>query len=77
VAAPSGNFGYLRINSKPWSKIIVDGTDTGLNTPQTSYRLSVGPHRITLSNPQFGINDTINVTVSPGETKTIIKDYQR
>lgn len=77
VAAPSGNFGYLRINSKPWSKIIVDGTDTGLNTPQTSYRLSVGPHRITLSNPQFGINDTINVNVSPGETKTIIKDYQR
>jgi tRNA A-37 threonylcarbamoyl transferase component Bud32 len=31
-----GNFGYLRVNSKPWTKIIVDGVDTGLNTPQTS-----------------------------------------
>jgi tRNA A-37 threonylcarbamoyl transferase component Bud32 len=75
--APSGNFGYLRINSKPWSKIIVDGSDTGLNTPQTSYRLSVGQHRITLSNPQFGINDSFTVVVAPGETKTVIKDYQK
>jgi hypothetical protein len=75
--AAAGNNGYLRINSRPWSKIIVDGLDTGLNTPQTSYRVAAGKHQITLFNPQFNIKETMVVTVSPGETQTITKIFQR
>jgi len=77
--APSatGNSGYLRINSRPWSKIIVDGIDTGLNTPQTSYRVTAGSHQITLFNPQFNIKETIKVTVAPGEIQTITKIFQQ
>ena len=73
----TGNNGYLRINSRPWSKIIVDGLDTGLNTPQTSYRIPAGRHQVTLFNPQFNIKETIVVTVQPGETQTITKVFQR
>jgi hypothetical protein len=76
-AAAAGNNGYLRINSRPWTKIIVDGLDTGLNTPQTSYRVAAGKHQITLFNPQFSIKETIVVTVAPGETQTITKIFQR
>lgn len=73
----SGSDGYLRLNSKPWTKIIVDGVDTGLNTPQTSYRMRAGRHTITLVNPQFGISETFSVSITPGETQTVIKDLQR
>ncbi len=77
AAAAQGNFGYLRINSRPWSKIIVDGLDTGLNTPQTSYRVTPGTHQVTLYNPQFNIRETITIRVSAGETATITKTFQR
>ena len=71
----TGNFGYLRVNSKPWTKIIVDGADTGLNTPQTSYRLTPGTHKLTLFNPQFNIKETFTITLNAGETQTVIKDF--
>ncbi|MBL9008196.1 MAG: protein kinase [Myxococcales bacterium] len=77
AAAGQGNFGYLRINSRPWSKIIVDGLDTGLNTPQTSYRVTPGTHQVTLYNPQFNIRETITIRVGAGETATITKTFQR
>ncbi len=75
VPVATGNFGYLRVNSKPWTKIIVDGVDTGLNTPQTSYRLTPGTHKLTLFNPQFNIKETFTITLSAGETQTVIKDF--
>ena len=74
--ASAGGEGYLRIGSKPWTKIAVDGKDTGKTTPQPSLRLSAGTHRITLSNPQFGISQTFTVDVKPGATETIIKDLR-
>ena len=77
AGASQGNFGYLRINSRPWSKIIVDGLDTGLNTPQTSYRVTPGTHQVTLYNPQFNIRETITIRVGAGETATITKTFQR
>jgi serine/threonine protein kinase len=75
VPVATGNFGYLRVNSKPWTKIIVDGVDTGLNTPQTSYRLTPGTHKLTLFNPQFNIKETFTITLNAGETQTVIKDF--
>ena len=77
ATAAQGNFGYLRINSRPWSKIIVDGLDTGLNTPQISYRVTPGTHQVTLYNPQFNIRETITIRVGAGETATITKTFQR
>ena len=49
----------------------------GLNTPQTSYRVTAGSHQITLFNPQFNIKETIKVTVAPGEIQTITKIFQQ
>jgi hypothetical protein len=68
--------GYLRLGSKPWTNISVDGKDTGLHTPQTKIKLSTGAHRITLSNPQFNIKETFSVDIKPGETETVIKDLR-
>jgi hypothetical protein len=77
IQPAAGNFGYLRLNSRPWTKIIVDGLDSGLNTPQVGYRLSPGSHQITLFNPQFGIRDTFTVNVRAGETQVVSKTYAK
>jgi hypothetical protein len=71
-----GGEGYLRLGSKPWTNIAVDGKDTGLHTPQTRLKLNAGSHRITLSNPQFGVKETFNVDIAAGATETVIKDLR-
>jgi hypothetical protein len=68
--------GFLRLGSKPWTTIAVDGRDTGLHTPQTHIKLSAGVHRVTLSNAQFSIKETFSVDIKPGATETVIKDLR-
>jgi hypothetical protein len=76
-AKPSaGGDGYLRIGSKPWTNIAIDGKDTGLHTPQTHLKLPAGSHRITLSNPQFGVKETFSVEISPDAQETVLKNFK-
>jgi hypothetical protein len=72
----SGSEGYLRLGSKPWTKIAIDGRDTGQTTPQPRLRLPAGTHRVTLTNPQFGIAETFAVEIRAGETETVVKDLR-
>jgi len=72
----AGGEGYLRLGSKPWTNIAVDGKDTGLHTPQTQMKLGAGSHRVTLANPQFNIKETFSVDIKAGETVTLIKDLR-
>jgi serine/threonine protein kinase len=74
--APGGAEGFLRLGSKPWTNITVDGKDTGLHTPQTKIKLGAGSHRITLTNPQFNIKETFSVDIKAGQTETVIKDLR-
>jgi hypothetical protein len=72
----AGGEGWLRLGSKPWTNIAVDGKDSGQHTPQTHMKLSAGSHRITLTNPQFNIKETFTVEIKAGETTTEIKDLR-
>ncbi len=69
--AVMGGPGRLRINSRPWSQVSVDGQNIG-TTPQMNISLSSGRHRVTLVNPEFNIRKTITVNIRPGETTTRI-----
>jgi hypothetical protein len=71
-----GSTGYLRLGSKPWAKITIDGKDMGMNTPQSQIKLSAGTHRILLVNPAQGLRETFPVTITAGQTETIIKDLR-
>lgn len=73
VEVAAGGSGALRINSRPWSQVFVDGRLIG-NTPQMNVSLSAGRHQVTLVNPDFSIRHTINVTIAAGETVTRIVD---
>lgn len=75
-SSSGGGDGWLRLGSKPWTNILVDGKETGLHTPQTHLKLAAGSHRITLTNPQFSIKETFSVDIKAGETETVIKDLR-
>jgi len=72
---PAGGPGTLRINSRPWSQVTIDGKSYG-NTPQMNISLNAGSHKVTLVNPEFGIRKTITVQIKPGQTETQIVPLQ-
>jgi serine/threonine protein kinase len=73
VAAPapvaSAGSGVLRINSRPWSQLTIDGRPAG-NTPQMNLQLPAGKHTLRLTNPQFGLSKTLKIQITSGQTLT-------
>jgi serine/threonine protein kinase len=69
AATASGATGTLRVNTRPWSRVSVDGSIIG-NTPQMNIPLKPGTHRVTLENSEFGVKRTISVSIRAGETIT-------
>lgn len=61
--------GTLRINTRPWSQVYVDGRLIG-NTPQMNIPLPAGSHRVTLVNPDYNIRQSVNVTIEAGQVTT-------
>jgi len=74
AAQEAGGTGVLRINSRPWSRVYVDGRLLG-NTPQTQLVLGAGRHTVTLVNPEFGFERVLPVQIKAGETLTKIVDF--
>jgi serine/threonine-protein kinase len=74
-AAGQGNTGVLRINSRPWSRVYVDGRMLG-STPQMNIVLGAGRHTVTLVNPDFGLQRVLTVQIKPNETVTKIIELQ-
>ncbi len=64
-----GGNGTLRINTRPWSQVFVDGRLIG-NTPQMNISLPAGRHTVTLVNSEFNIRETITVEIHSGQTET-------
>lgn len=69
--AASAGTGTLRINTRPWSNVFVDGRLVG-NTPQMGIQLPAGRHRITLVNSDLGIRKLVEVTIVAGKVETKI-----
>ncbi|MDQ3035275.1 MAG: PEGA domain-containing protein, partial [Myxococcota bacterium] len=67
--ATAGGPGTLRINTRPWSQVFVDGRLIG-NTPQMNIPLPAGRHTVTLVNSDFNIRHTITVEIAAGQTET-------
>jgi len=67
--------GILVLGSKPPCEIFIDGSATGLHTPQTEIKLSPGRHKVTLVNSEFGIKESFNVDIKLDAPEKMIKDY--
>jgi hypothetical protein len=68
VAAAAGG-GVLRINSRPWAQVFVDGRLIG-NTPQLGIQLNAGNHKVKLVNPELRLTKQMAVSISKGQTTT-------
>jgi serine/threonine protein kinase len=74
-ASSGASAGMLRINSRPWAELTIDGRPAG-NTPQMNLQLPAGSHTVKLTNPQFGLTKTIKIQIQPGQTVTKVVSLQ-
>jgi serine/threonine-protein kinase len=61
--------GTLRVNTRPWSQVFVDGRLVG-NTPQLGIPLSAGTHKLKLVSPDLGLTKQMSIKVGKGQTIT-------
>ena len=68
VSSASGpSFGFLTIDTSPWSLVSVGGKVLG-ETPLVGVKLPSGTHVLSLRNPELAIETSYTVTVEPGKT---------
>ncbi len=67
----SGEWGWLNINSYPWSYVTVDGKRLEGHTPYRKVKLRKGAHTLVFENPELGLKAEEKVTVSPWEESNI------
>jgi hypothetical protein len=61
--------GTLRVNSRPWSQVFVDGKLVG-NTPQLGISLAPGTHKLKLVSPDLGMTKQMTVQIEKGKATT-------
>jgi hypothetical protein len=61
--------GTLRVNSRPWSQVFVDGKLVG-NTPQLGISLAPGTHKLKLVSPDLGMTKQLTVQIEKGKATT-------
>ena len=67
--AAGGNMGFLRINSRPWAQVFVDGRFLG-NTPLLNAPVPAGKHKIKLTNPDMRMSKSFTLQVQAGKPTT-------
>ncbi len=70
----AGQTGFLTVNSRPWTKVYVDGRFVN-NSPLIRHKLAVGIHAVKLANPDFNISEKFSVHIKAGENKQVIKNF--
>jgi serine/threonine-protein kinase len=60
-------FGFLTLDSTPWSQVSADGTPLG-QTPLVRAKLPAGPHTLVLTNSERGLSSTYQITIEAGKT---------
>mgnify|MGYP003449613770 FL=1 len=70
-SAPVAESGKLRVNSRPWSKVFIDGKPYG-NTPRLNIELPVGSHVVKLVNDEYHVEKNIEVRISAGQVESVV-----
>ena len=68
-------YGYLMINSQPWSEVRIDGKLFG-NTPLKNVRLTAGRHTLVFKNPVSGLEKSLDVDVAANDTKPVLVELK-
>jgi hypothetical protein len=70
-AAANSELGTLRVNSRPWSQVFIDGKGYG-HTPRFNIELAAGSHSLELVNDEFGVRRKLDFTITPGKIETLV-----
>jgi hypothetical protein len=70
-AGPIGE-GTLRINSRPWARVLIDNKFVG-NTPQRALKVVAGEHSVRLVNEPLNMSKSFRITIREGETLTRVE----
>lgn len=76
TAKTSKSSGTLRVNSRPWAQVFIDGKLVG-NTPQLGIVMPPGEHSVRLNNPTFAMSKSIQVDVRAGKTVTLVEQLDQ
>lgn len=68
-------YGFLVINSQPWSEVRLGNKLLG-NTPLKNVRLTSGRHVLTFRNPVSGLEKSVEVDVIANETKPLLVELK-
>jgi eukaryotic-like serine/threonine-protein kinase len=68
------NEGELLISTVPWSHVLVDGEDSGRDTPVRALRVPAGKHKIGLRTPDEVLHE-VDVDVRAGQVVRIIRRF--
>ncbi|HEY0709272.1 MAG TPA: serine/threonine-protein kinase [Polyangia bacterium] len=66
TARPAGTC-TISIGARPWAEVWIDGRNTQKVTPLVDFKLPCGRHRVTVKNPELGIEKSEQLTVRAGE----------
>jgi serine/threonine-protein kinase len=75
TTAPAGK-GTLNVFVRPWAIVYVDGARLR-QTPVQNYELASGKHVVELVNDPKGKREKLNITLGPGESQEIRKDWDK
>jgi serine/threonine protein kinase len=73
----SSKEGSLSLQTIPWTRIYINGRDTGQTTPLRNYPLLPGRYRITCINSEFNLSKSFSIVITPGKHIKIIKNFLR
>jgi hypothetical protein len=68
----SGAMGVLKLNTIPWSEVVVDKKHVG-HTPLFGLQLPAGHHTIEVTNPDTGARKKLKIQLHAGETLTKVE----
>jgi serine/threonine protein kinase len=72
-SAPA-RYGFVQINSTPWTEVYIDDRDVGF-TPVVKHKLPVGEHEIRLINEGYEIDESLVVIIEEDKTTSLLKKY--
>jgi eukaryotic-like serine/threonine-protein kinase len=74
IDTASLNQGELLISTEPWTHVLLDGQDTGRDTPIRALRVPAGHHVVGLRTEE-GVVHEVEVDVEPGRVVRIVRHF--
>ncbi len=69
-------YGYLKVSSNPWARVLVDGKLVAESTPAMGIKLPVGTRRVVLTNPRLKRRWAQKVKIRRGKTTSLIVELK-